>query len=156
MKYASRLVFALLLVALVATPAMAKVYNAITVAEMETIVKELGFKYEVKTDSQGDPMFSFQQSGLRCGLYFYNKKEAGYTAIQISTGFSLKTPPTLEKLNEWNRGKRYARAYLDRQGDPRVEVDLDLEGGVTDGAIKELFRTNSAVLAQFTKHIGFR
>lgn len=156
MKIVSRLLLALALVALVATPAVAKVYKGITVGEMEQIIKGLGLQYEIKTDSAGDPMLSIKQGGLRVGLYFYHKVQGQYTAIQLSTGFSMKQGPSLEKINEWNRTKRFARAYLDKEGDPRVEVDLDLEGGATEGAIKELFRTNRAVLAQFTKHIGFR
>jgi hypothetical protein len=156
MKTAVRLVIALALVAFLATPAMAKVYKGITVGEMEQMMKTLGFQYEIKTDSAGDPMLAFKQAQLRVGLYFYHKVGGQYTAIQLSTGFSMSNGPSLEKINEWNRTKRYARAYLDKEGDPRVEVDLDLEGGVTEGAIKELFRTNSAVLAQFTKHIGWK
>lgn len=156
MKIASRVIIALVMVACFALPAVAKEYKGVTVGEMEQFMKQLGFQYEIKTDSQGDPMISFKQGGLKVGLYFYGKKAQGqYTAIQISAGFSMKEGPSMEQINQWNRSKRYARAYLDREGDPRVEVDLDLEGGVTEGAIKELFRTNQAVLKAFTKHIGF-
>jgi len=46
------------------------------------------------------------------------------------------------QINAWNRGFRFSRAYLDDDGDPSLETDLDLEGGVTRGAVTEWVRTN--------------
>lgn len=37
----------------------------------------------------------------------------------------------LEVVNEWNQRFRYSRSYLDEDGDPHLELDLDLAGGVT-------------------------
>jgi len=40
-------------------------------------------------------------------------------------------------INDWNRGARFGRAYVDDSGDPVVELDLLLAGGVTAQTIKE-------------------
>lgn len=50
--------------------------------------------------------------------------------IQFHTAFNDGSA-TPEKVNAWNRTKRYSRTYLDDDGDPHLELDLDLEGGVT-------------------------
>ncbi len=141
-----------------AVPAAARVsldtvYNSISLEEMQQLMAQFGYTFETSTIGQGDPVISFRQDGYKVGLFFYHKVGDRYSAIQLSAGFSLTTPPSLGSINQWNRAKRYARAYLDQQGDPRVELDLDLEGGATAGAIKELLRTNRVVLTQFVRHI---
>lgn len=61
---------------------------------------------------------------------------------------------SLNKVNEWNKEKRFSRAYLDGDGDANVEWDIDLEGGVTVDAVREGIRTFQAVVQVF-KDYGF-
>jgi hypothetical protein len=49
---------------------------------------------------------------------------------------------TLRKVNAWNRKERFSRSYLDEDGDPHLELDLDLSGGVTTDRIREFLRTS--------------
>lgn len=56
---------------------------------------------------------------------------------------------TMDKVNEWNKTKRFSRAYLDSDGDPNVEWDIDLEGGVSVGAVREGIRTFGIVVEAF-------
>ena len=62
----------------------------------------------------------------------------------------------LDKINEWNRSKRFSRAYLDADGDAVVEMDLNLRGGVTRDNIEANFSNWRLILDQFTAHIGFK
>jgi hypothetical protein len=48
---------------------------------------------------------------------------------------------TLAKINEWNKDKRFSRTYLDEDGDPVLQIDLDLSGGVTIERIRDFFTT---------------
>jgi hypothetical protein len=61
---------------------------------------------------------------------------------------------SLDKVNAWNKEKRFSRAYLDTDGDANVEWDIDLEGGVTLSAVREGVRTFQAVVSVF-KGYGF-
>jgi hypothetical protein len=56
---------------------------------------------------------------------------------------------SLDKVNQWNKEKRFSRAYLDGDGDANVEWDIDLEGGVTMGAVREGIRTFQTVVQIF-------
>jgi hypothetical protein len=47
----------------------------------------------------------------------------------------------LKDVNEWNRTKRYSRSYLDEEGDPFLELDLDLAGGVLKERIVDFLST---------------
>jgi hypothetical protein len=49
-----------------------------------------------------------------------------------------------------------ARAYLDEDGDPALESELDLEGGVTRQAIISFLDTFEISLSQFATWIGFQ
>lgn len=48
---------------------------------------------------------------------------------------------TLHHVNEWNKNNRYIRTYIDDEGDPIMEMDLDVEGGVTREWITSFLRT---------------
>lgn len=48
---------------------------------------------------------------------------------------------TRSKINDWNRTTRFSRAYLDDDGDPVLELDLDLVGGVTEARIQDFIKT---------------
>jgi hypothetical protein len=60
-------------------------------------------------------------------------------------------------MNEWNRGERFGRGYLDKENDPIIEMDLDLDDG---GVAPLLFIDNiefwASILSKFEKHIGYR
>ncbi|WP_024119306.1 YbjN domain-containing protein [Thermus thermophilus] len=53
------------------------------------------------------------------------------------------------------RSKLFSRAYLDEDGDPVLEADLDLEGGVTNGAIRALLENFRDSMREFIGWIGF-
>jgi hypothetical protein len=60
---------------------------------------------------------------------------------------------TLQQVNEWNRTKRYSRAYLDSDGDPVIELDLDLAGGVTVARVKDFVQTARVSVAAFRMEV---
>jgi hypothetical protein len=67
----------------------------------------------------------------------------------------MKKPPTLERINAWNREHRFSRAYLDADGDPVLEADLDLSGGVAEGVIRAFLDLFEESLRAFAAWIGF-
>ena len=46
---------------------------------------------------------------------------------------------TIGDMNEWNKAHRFSRAYIDKDGDPCIEGDLDLDSG---GMSRALFLDN--------------
>lgn len=59
----------------------------------------------------------------------------------------------LEAVNAWNRSKRYSRAYLDEDGYPVIELDLDLRGGLTAERIHDFFDTVKVSLLYFEREV---
>lgn len=60
---------------------------------------------------------------------------------------------TLAKCNQWNLTKKYSRAYIDKDGDPVLELDLDLEGGVTVARIKDYILTCKVSMFVFRREV---
>lgn len=60
---------------------------------------------------------------------------------------------TLRKVNAWNRTERFTRSYLDEDGDPHLELDLDLSGGVTTERIRDFLRTSRSSFAAWCNRV---
>lgn len=59
----------------------------------------------------------------------------------------------LEHINAWNRERRFSRAYVDADGDAVLEFDLDLEGGVTLGAVDAFLNLFDGIAFLFEMYI---
>ena len=116
------------------------------------------YKAELGKDKAGDPMISSEVAGTRFQVVFYNctaNKECA--TVTFHSGYAMKNKPAMAVINQWNRSKRFGRAYLDKVDDPVLEMDVDLDDG---GLSRALFLDNldfwSAIVPQFEKHIGYR
>ena len=107
------------------------VIKMLTPKQAEQILRGMGF--EVEQPKEG--VFVIPLAGYKA-LLFVSKNR---TSLQLYAGFKKKA--SVAKVNEWNKSKRFSRAYIDDEGDPVIESDLDLEGGTTVGAIQEFIRT---------------
>lgn len=152
-------IFAVAIGLLAASPALAQ---QVTAKDPQSVARALvasGYRAEMKKDGEGDPMIMSASSGTKFGVSFYNcTNHANCATVQFHAGFDTDPgkAPSLEKINAWNRTQRFGRAYLDNEGDPVIEMDIDLDDG---GMSQPLFLDNLefwvSVLAQFEKEIGW-
>jgi hypothetical protein len=52
-------------------------------------------------------------------------------AIRLYLGFSMREKPSVQRINQYNSRTKDVRAYLDEEGDPAIEMDIALGGGVS-------------------------
>jgi hypothetical protein len=109
-----------------------QVVESVTKTQMLSLMKAEG--YAVETDSDGDIVWKID--GFRTFM-FVSKDGA---SLQLFASFGDGNA-TLKKVNEWNKSKMYSRTYLDEDGDPCLELDLDMAGGVTVARIKDFLKT---------------
>jgi len=131
------------------------VRTSITPGEVEALLKSGSYRYE-RVEDKGQVYFRLRLAGLRAALYLLDCQEGRCESLQLYAGFSMEKPPTLERINAWNREKRFSQAYLDEDGDPALESELDLEGGVTRQAIISFLETFEVSLSRFATWIGFQ
>jgi len=98
---------------------------------------------ELSKQKNGNPLINGRVNGIKYGIYFYSCKEnKDCTAMQFYAGWKVGDVTRSEKLakiNEWNRTKRFGRAYLDRVGDIAVEMDMNMAYGVTRANMDDNF-----------------
>ncbi len=106
-------------------------------------------------DDLGDPMIEGRIDGLLYFVLFYgcdNGKSCN--AIQFSTAFE-GAEADMEKINAWNRDKRFSAAFLDEEGDVGLEYDVNLAYGVSRSNLDDTFDYWRLVLEEFKSHIDW-
>jgi hypothetical protein len=141
-----------------ALPAQAQMVKSQDPATLVRALQKEGFAAKLGTDKVGDPMITSGVMGTTFQIFFYNCTENKACAtVQFHSGYDLKTPVGLEKINEWNRTKRFGRAFLDAENDPILEMDVDLDdGGMSQALFIDNLQFWSSILGEFEKHIGYR
>jgi len=134
---AFRLLTPLLVTAGLAAPgaraaAVDDVVDTISVEELAELMEGEGYAVEVNNDR----FVQWKVDGYRCQVFVADDSQAVQFHVSFSDGNA-----TLKKVNEWNKRRRYSRSYLDKDGDPVLELDLGMSGGVTVDRIKEFFKT---------------
>ena len=117
-----------------------------------------GYSAKLGVDKVGDPMITSGVSGTTFQIFFYNcTNHTQCATVQFHSGYDFETAPSLDTINEWNRSQRFGRAYLDKENDPILEMDVDLDDG---GLSPLLFIDNvefwASILGKFEQHIGYR
>jgi Putative bacterial sensory transduction regulator len=140
--------------ALAAAPAMAR--NVVAdVDQIAAVMKAAGYKVEI-AETKSDRFIKAEAGGYNYAILVYGCDDKGKTckSVQFFVAFDPKQSPTLEAMNKYAHGHRWGRVYLDDEGDPAIEYDLDLEKG---GMSPELFLDNveywEAILATFAEFV---
>jgi hypothetical protein len=142
---------------MMAAPAMARPLpdGGVTAQEVAGVLQEKGYKAQVTKDKDGDPMVRSASGGVDFLILYYEcKGRQRCPSIQFYAGFK-KQGITPARIAEWNAKKRFGRAYLDDEFDPRVEMDVDLEHGANTEAVANDMERWVTVLSEFTKFIGW-
>lgn len=83
-------------------------------------------------DRLGDPQITGRIDGTQYQISFYGCTDGrNCSTIEFRAAWVNPGHVTIESLNTWNREKRFSRAYLDNVGDPVLEWDVNLLGGVS-------------------------
>ena len=107
----------------------------------------------LETDSEGDPKIVGRIDGTRYGLFFYGcKANKDCDDIQLNAAWS-GVEVTNEDLNNWNRKARYSKAYLDNEGDPVLEMTVNLDHGVSARNLEDSFNWWNRAVKAFKKDV---
>ena len=141
-----------------AQTAQAQMVRAQDPSTLAQALQQAGYAARIGIDRVGDPRITSSVSGTSFEILFYNcTANKDCATVQFHSGYDLQTSPSLQQINDWNSKKRFGRAFLDKENDPILEMDLDLDDG---GISPELFIDNvefwASVLGEFESHIGYR
>lgn len=141
-----------------AAPALgAEPYCKATLENVSAMLREAGYRAEAVVPEKGDRYVRSGAQGTGFRAYLYTCDKAGACEdLQFSAGFDLPNGLAAEKVNDWVRRKRYTRVWLDKEGDPYIEMDINLDGCVTPANVVANLRMWDHLLGQFKEHIGVK
>ncbi|MEC9342586.1 MAG: YbjN domain-containing protein [Pseudomonadota bacterium] len=151
--------FFALLIAPVLAPATAGAQEIVARDPLTVVnaMQNLGYRAELSTDSQGDPLITSAASGYRFVVFFYGCTDgAECQNLQFNASFDMEGQVDLKLINEWNAKFRFTKAFADDEGDPIIVMDLILgrEGAVHDH-FKTILQEWETHVADYTEHVGF-
>jgi len=138
-----------------ATPAQAELVSAKNPAAIKAIVESQGWPAKLISKADEDPYIESNRNGLKFLVLFMNCEDhKNCKTLQYYMGFNDAKDVSLDRLNEWNKEKRFARAYRDDEGDPVLEMDVDLDfAGLPRENIGETFNTWASLMDSYREFI---
>lgn len=109
-----------------------RLVKRISQSQIKAIMESEG--YSVSIDD--NDILVWRLEGYRTILLVSDDEES----LQFHASFG-GVNATFETVNDWNWTKRFSRTYLDKDGDPHLELDLDLAGGITQDRIVDFLKT---------------
>jgi hypothetical protein len=106
----------------------------------------------LEKDSKGDPKITGRIDGTAYTVFFYgcvNNKDCDN--IQFYSAWNASGKYSLRQINEWNRTKRWGKAYLDNDDDPVLEMEANLDFGVSTKNLEDTFDWWKVTLKTFKK-----
>lgn len=127
-----------------------KVFKQLSAADTESLLQKLKIEFK-KTPGKNNDInyYDFQRGGYNVRLYWYGGKD-----LMVDVVFAKLT---LSEVNAWNTRAKFSRAclYKDAKGEyTALESNLDLLGGVTEGAVKQFLQVFDNEIKEFAKFAG--
>ena len=123
-----------------ATPVLAQ--NIVADHEqIASVLRENGYKAVISGEEGEEKYISTGTGGTNYTIHFYgcDEAQANCKTVMFYAWFDVDEAPSIENINLYNSRRRWGRVYVDSEGDPTIEMDLDLEDG---GMSQELFIDN--------------
>ena len=130
-------------------PMVAEVFTSITIDRLEALLDARGIV--TRRAQIGEGAYLKFNVGCFKALILPYGSFPDFGSLQFHIGF--KAQPEQQAVNRWNQENRYGRAFLDAEGDPILQYDIDLEGGATELLILEAQKTFRALVEDFNESV---
>ncbi|MBL8571593.1 MAG: YbjN domain-containing protein [Phreatobacter sp.] len=124
--------------------------DRITPNQMAGLLRNRGHRAEIVSENNRTRLRT-QIGNRRVTVFFYACNDTGCQSIQYRALFERNDRFTHAFVNAWNYEKRFAKTYIDSDGDLVLEWDVDFDGGVTVGFISESVQTFQTMLTAFDR-----
>ena len=119
------------------------------------LMQDAGLQIRRSDAEDGSPMLQSNIDGIDFYVNFYDCAQV-CGAVQFTAGFDLDEAMPMEMANLWNRDHRFGKVYLDRSGDPFVEMDIGLAGeGIGRVNFLDALDTWRVILSEFRDFIDW-
>jgi hypothetical protein len=160
MKQATLPVLAAAALLTIGAPAAARDVPAggLSAKDIAAWLRQAGLKAEVKqhsaSDYDYDQIVSSAVDGVNFDIYLFGCGAGRCNGIQYAAGWSDTPSVTDAKIIEWDRTKRYVRAYRDGSGNVWGEYDVDIAPGGSYEQLDNSLKRWRRVIGDFKTFIG--
>jgi len=134
----------------------ASIEGGLTAREVAGVLQAKGYKAEVTTDDTGDLKVKSAADEVNFTVFFYGCNHTPRcTSVTFQAGFHVEGGLPLDKVNAWNRDKRFLKTWLDKVNDPYIEMDVDAAHGFSAEALAENIDTWVSGIPEYKSYIGF-
>ena len=143
------------------TASVEKTLSIKSKADVETVLRYNGFGFKTETHD-GKDYLVVDVDGITTVVNFFDSKgqligddaNREMASMQLYAGFIGDSSVTPQRMNEWNRNHRFTRAYIDNEGDPVLEMDLNLAfGGVPERQLEDSLALWELSVVSFQKFV---
>jgi hypothetical protein len=126
------------------------VYRNVSVEKLEGILEEMKIDFnKVEGKSKGIWFYDFERNNFKVRLHNYQGHD-----LWIDVVFTDKI--SLKEVNGWNVRAKFSRAVQVKNDDrvtTSLESQLDCEGGVTDGMIRQFIVRFDGEIKSFVQYL---
>ena len=140
-----------------AVPAQAQTVLATNPMSVVQALQSAGYPATLGRDENGDPKIDTSAGGTSFIVFFFDCTNGrDCRAVQFHSSYEGQAPP-LETMNRWNRDYRYTRAFVTAEGNPALELDINLDaaGGMSRRLFVDSLNLYVGLLPQFERLIGW-
>ncbi|WP_185985166.1 YbjN domain-containing protein [Aureimonas mangrovi] len=100
------------------------------------------------------PMIEGRIEGTAFSIFFYecDETDANCRSVSFSASWDIDGV-SVEMVNAWNRDKRFGRTYVDDEGDPVLEMDVNLYSSVSAANFEDTIDWWRIVMADFKSNV---
>lgn len=143
------------LIAATTLPAVADI-DASSEQLIADFLQKEGYQAKLEVLDDGEPVIRSSEAGSDFSIYFYDcTNGTNCKTIQFFTAYDLDNGMTMDQVNTWNREFRFGKVYLDDENDPFLEMDVNLDYGVSEGNFLDTLDWWTVVLGRFEEYIDW-
>ena len=115
------------------------------------LLQDLGYQAKLDVAESGHPVILSASTGLKYGIYFYgcDAEKKNCSTVTFSSYWTAKEKAGPLDMNEWNRTMRFGSAFMDAEGNPTLQMHVNLAHGVSRRNLLDTFEWWDTVLSRF-------
>jgi len=108
------------------------------------------------TQASGAPKITGKIEGQPYTIYFSSCDDKTHRDCEDLDFYAAYpgSSPDADKINGWNRDTRFARAYIDSNGDAGMDMDINLVHGVSPDNMDSTLSLWAQLVKKFTAFVG--
>ncbi|MEM1086448.1 MAG: YbjN domain-containing protein [Pseudomonadota bacterium] len=120
------------------------------------IIQDAGYRAKLNRIEDGQKFIESSANGMKFQIRFYGctEQQTDCELLVFTTGFDFADPQDERLVARWNY-ERFTKAYLDEEGDPFIQLPVNILHGVTVANFEDTLIWFTTEMAAFMDHIGW-